>query len=336
MGRRRLQTEWVASPLTLPLSLVGVLLVWMLTGVFGLADAAPAFIGLLGRDGVGTWLSSPWVSHTVALLGYVLLGYMMLELNNAYAVIRMRTSLQVSLTGWLLAASPTLLQSPVGAWVSASVAVSLYFLFRSYQQADRPIYLFRSAAYLGLGSLLFPPLLLLEPVCLLGAYLFRSLTWRGFFAAVLGLCLPYAFLLGYAYWWNRMDLFTAPFADLALLRQPLSFAASGSVWTLWGVMLLLLLVGSLHYFGTSNDDKIRTRNYLHFLVLLGVVLFALSLLLMGQAVVWLAALLPVVSLVGAHLFALSHSKASNLFFLFYIISLLAVFSFCVWSHSCRS
>ena len=186
--------------------------------------------------------------------------------------------------------------------------ISLFFLFKSYQQPHPVSYIFHSFAFIGAGSLLFPQLLYFIPLWLIGAYSFQSLTIRSFCGAIIGISLPYWFLLGHAFFYGEMELFYQPFIELVHF-QPIEFGKNLQLWELVTLIYLFILfiVSAAHCIVSGYEDKIRTRSYLHFLIFLNFCIFV------------------------GHLFVLTSSKTSNVFFIGSTIGLILLFCFNIWT-----
>ena len=94
----------------------------------------------------------------------------------------------------------------------------------------------------------------------------------------------------------------------------------------------LFVVSAAHCWLASLDDKLRTRAYLQFLILLNAVLFAGVFLFPAYCAHWIASLLIGVSILAGHLFVLTHSKSSNIFFLCALIGLVILFIYNIWQQ----
>ncbi len=294
MRRKRFQNKVAASGVTLPAAAVLATLAWLLHGEI---------------DGhlLGGWLLCAVTTAIVA------------ETNNAYSLIRVRTRLAsvVFLLG--LAVMPWAHPFGSAGVAMACVAGVLYFLFRTYQLTEPVGDTFRAQLLLGVGSLLFPPLLLLAPFYLLcmGFYL-RSLGPRAFVAALLGLVLPYWF-------WVAGCLYVEDFSPLLTHFEAFALPTWQDVAALtalpllkklvWGCTTVFTLVSTVYYLRTYYNDKIRTRMFCYILICQ---FFVLELLLWVQPqyfAVWLALLHLTGSFLTAHYFAVTRSRATNLLFI---------------------
>ena len=242
----------------------------------------------------------------------------------------MRASVQTAIYFLLVSVCPAMHILYAGDLVAVTFLIALYFLFRSYQQAKPASYLFHAFVFMGMGSLFFPQLMFFVPVFWIGAYSFQSLHPKSFFASLIGWSVPYWFLLGYTYLSGHMELFYQPFLELVNFR---SIRFGFRPWELAtiGYILLLYIVSSSHCLIAGYEDKIRTRSYLHFLIFLNFCIFVyiglqpalyphlFSLLLIGTSI-----------LIG-HLFVLTNSRSSNLFFIIMLVGLFTLFGFNLWT-----
>lgn len=334
MARQGLQYRIATGRLTLPVTFILTLLVW---GGWGwmMPETGIQETYLFHRI-LWQWMPGEWADRILMFLSYVFVAYLLIEINNACAIVRMRTSMQASVYGWLLLASPCLFIPSVGPLVACCLILSLYYLFQGYQQNEPVGRVFHAWLFWGIGTMLFPALFYFLPLLLVGAYMFKELSWRTFFAGVVGLSVPYWFLLVYAYSGERMEVFKAPFRELVNLQPLFSYVPQGWMLVSAGLLFLLLLVASLHYMLTSYDDKIRTRNYLLFLIFSGFAFVLFGVLQPQHAVLLLSVLLPIVAFLGTHLFALSQGRMPNVFFIVYMCLLLVAFSYNIWMHSYSS
>lgn len=274
----------------------------------------------------------PWAARLVSFVSYALIGYFLIELNNTFAIIRMRASVQTSLYFLLVTACPAMHVLYAGEVAAIAFLLSLYFLFKSYQQPRPSGHLFHSFVFLGAGSLLFPQLLYFIPVWLIGSYNFKALTPRSFCAALLGLTVPYWFLLGHAIFHKEMELFYEPFNALAHF-PPIDLLNGFAPWELatLAYLFILFVISTVHCIAAGNEDKIQTRGYLHFLIFLSFCIFFFILLQPAYSMNLLPLLFITGSILIAHLFVLTNNKLSNWFFIGSMISLILLFCFNTWS-----
>ena len=262
-----------------------------------------------------------WAERIVSFLIYAIIGYFLIELNNQFSIIRMRASMQTAIYFLLVTVCPGMHLLYIGDIVALGSLISIYFLFKSYQQAQAAGYLFYSFFFIGAGSILFPQLTILSVLWLLEAYRFQSLTPRSFCGALLGWMLPYWMLFGHAFFYNEMELFYRPFNQLLAFGEVFNLQIL-QPWELaiLGYLLVMFIVSAVHCIAAGFEDKIRTRAYL---------------LLIALQPIYCSALLPLLiisnSILIGHFFVLTNSKSSNVFFIISLVGLILLFAFNIWT-----
>lgn len=329
--RKLLQARITAGRFTLPVVIFICILCWM--GTSFLLPRLEAY-----ESGCSIWSRfassglAAWGGRIAGFALYASTGYFLIELNNTFAIIRTRASVQTSLYFLLITACPAMHMVYAGEVAAIAFLLALYFLFKSYQQANPSGNLFHSFVFIGAGSLLFPQLLYFIPIWLIGAYNFKSLTPRTFCAALLGLSVPYWLLLGHAIFYNELELFFEPFHEL-IRFQPVDLLHGFELWQLvtLAYLFVLFLVSTIHCVAAGYEDKIQTRAYLHFLIFLNLCIFFFILLQPGCIMCLLPILFITASILIAHLFVLTNNKLSNWFFICSMVSLILLFAFNTWS-----
>ena len=134
---------------------------------------------------------------TEYLLGWLacaLTTYVLLETATTNALLRIRSRMISSLFLLLMAACGFLHPLQSTTITLLLVAISFYCLLRTYEQPRPEVDTLHAYLFLSLGSLLWPPLLLLAFVHWWSQSVYlRSLSLRSFGAALIGIVLPYAF-----------------------------------------------------------------------------------------------------------------------------------------------
>ena len=334
MRHKSLQNKVTAGRGTLPAVIFICTLCWAIT--YWLCPPSSSIPSISDASALWQLLYSfqlpLWTEQLICYLIYAGIGYFLIELNNRFAIIRMRASVQTAIYFLFVTICPEMHILHVGIVASFAFVISLYFLFDSYQRIQSSTILFNSFALLGIGSLLFPQLTFLIIPWLIGAYRFQSLTLRSFFAAMLGWWFPYWFLLGHAFFYGEMELFYASFRTLATFGRLFDFAAL-HLWQFatLAYLLLLYIVSMSHCIVSGFEDKIRTRAYLQFLILLTCFLFIYLILQPVFCNDVLPLLMITISILSGHFFILTHSKVSNLFFLISTALLVFLFAFNLWT-----
>lgn len=256
--------------------------------------------------------------------GWALVGvmtYFMMAWNTQYQLIRVRSRMnsltylflflifpQLHLLGWHLFPACCLL----GAY---------FLLFRTYGVYAPQGYFFHAFFLIGVGSIAFPPLLLLVPFLLFSSERhLRALTGKSAMAALLGLSLPYWILLPVFLFAREVLQLYISLWQLERLWQPMQFThVPPSQWVGGGLVFLISLVSVVHFLRTAYNDKIRTRQY-HYLLLLQVLPltflhFALPQFFATTLPLCLVTLVPFIG----HYFALAKGRGMNAWFILWML-----------------
>ena len=162
--------------------------------------------------GLSVWLLAGVLLHSwwPQLACFVLSAYIMVELNNANSLLRVRSRMVSGVFIGLSCTMCFLFASFSGALVQLFFIASLLLLVGTYQCPQSLGYIFYSFLFLGLTTLLSAQMLLFVPLMwLLMAVHLQSLSWRGWLSSLIGLLTPYWFV---SVWFIYQRDFT-PLAD---------------------------------------------------------------------------------------------------------------------------
>ncbi len=273
-----------------------------------------------------------WLNKLLGFILYAVIGYFLIEINNVFGIIRMRASVQTSLYFLLITACPAMHLLYPGDIASVSFLLSLYFLFKSYHQHRSSGCLFYSFMFMSVGTMFFPQLIYFVPLWLAGAIKFQSLNPRSFCATLIGFSFPYWFLFGHAFFYQNMELFYAPFREMVNFR-PIDFQSQMPLWEVvtLGYLFILYVGSAIHYMRKGYQDKIQSRSYIDYLLILTFYILVFILLQPGQGMNLFPLLLISTSILTAHLFVLTKTKASNIFFICSMVGLIVLFGFNIWT-----
>ena len=334
MRNKKLQNQVTAGRFTLPVVILICTLCWVSTYfLFPDLMTAPTQENLSSFwQSARDFLLPGWAERIVSFLVYAVIGYFLIELNNQFGIIRMRASMQTAIYFLLVTACPEMHLLYAGDIAALAFLISIYFLFKSYQQSHAAGYLFYSFLFIGAGSILFPQLTVLSVLWLFEAYRFQALTPRSFCGALLGWMLPYWMLFGHAFFYNEMELFYRPFIELTPFGDVFNLQIL-QTWELavLGYLLVLFIVSAVHCIAAGFEDKIRTRAYLQFLIDLTIFLFLLIAIQPNYCSDLLPLLMISCSILIGHFFVLTNSKSSNVFFIVSLVSLILLFAFNIWT-----
>ena len=269
------------------------------------------------------------LGEVAVLVALAASAWLMFELERAEALTR-AAGRPTATTYVALTVATGGLTSPLGGLGGAVAGLCLvatyWALFRTYQDRQSAGWTFYAFLCLGLASVVRPEALWLAPAywLLMGVQL-ASLSWRTLAASLLGLAAPYWFMVPL---WSSVAL-PWPF-ERGFQVSP--FGNLFEVWP-WALVVLLTVVGVVHYYRTRLADKIRVRQlYSCFMTMtaLGLALAALAPqgydLFMRVAVVGASPLL-------ARSMALARWRGATVVFVVAAALAVAVTVVGLWTHS---
>ena len=266
----------------------------------------------------------------INLLVCALTAYLLIEINTAFTLIRTRSTLHVSFYVFLSTACLFLHSFQYAVFAPLTFLIAISQLFSSYESPYPAGSIFHAFFFIGLGSLLFPQLLYFVPLFYLGMISFRSLSLKSFFAGLTGLCVPYWLFFGYAFYYDKMNLFYHPLQE-PIHFQPISYGILGMDRIIsCGIITLISLVSSVHYFHVSYLDKVRTRIFLFFLIAVEAWIYLLGILQPQHFDILLQMQVIVGSILTGHLFTLTHNRFTGIFFIITFVLLIVLTIYNLW------
>lgn len=267
-----------------------------------------------------------------ALAAQAFIAYSLIELNTIYSLIHTRTSFQSSLFLLLYTASPFLYVHGYSYAIPCLFLVVLGMTFACLENKHASKSVFNAFLALGVITLIEPYFIWLVPVMYLLLGYMRSLGGKTFFAGLMGLCLPYWYLWGYAAVADDYSVL------LPRLRAFASFEAidysclAVNQLATWGVVLLLSVVSSVHTYAASYKENVHTRLMLHVVIFSGIAVH-LMILLQPQHFTALMSLQTVLCAITAgNMFSLTFTPATRIFSFFTAGVWLALCTLNLWMH----
>lgn len=260
------------------------------------------------------------------------IGYLMIETNTAFTLIRTRTTFFISLYWYLFSSFLFLHPFKWSQFTTLAFVLAMYHLFRSYESPYTSGKIFYTSFFLAIGSFCFPQLLYFTPIFLFSALLFGSLNIKSFIAFLLGIIGPYWMLFCYAFYSDRMHLFITPLKALTHF-SPINYTSIPLYeWISWGFTTFTLLVASIHYFMVSYQDKTRTRSFLSFITIIGYTTTLFIIIQPHHMHVCLPIQLLSTSYLGAHLFTLTRNRFTGILFMITFACLISLTYYNIWTQ----
>lgn len=304
-----LQHRIAQSRLSLPVTALYALLVWIASGLLA-----------------GQW----WLQ-----LGcFAVTLYLMILLNNVNALIRVFSRMVGCSFLVLSCCACFLFPSVRGAVVSVCIAAAWLALSQTYQDKQSAGMTYYAFLLVALASLAYVQVLFFVPLLwLLMLTQLLSLSWRTWFASLIGLATPYWFALCWLFYSHDFTMVQTHIAALTDFRYPIDYSVlTMAEKAVYGFVVALTVLSTLHILYDSRNDKIRIRLLYGFMIWVDIVaLAAIALqphhydMLMRIAVVCTA------PLVG-HFLALTTSRLSNILSMVIVATAVALTAFSLWAR----
>ena len=309
--KKRIQNKTAESRRTLPVAMLYGTAIWVLAGLFK-----------------EQW----WVQFTCFILSVLLV----MRINSKNLLIRIYSrSVSVAFI-FLSCAAVFLFPSLAGGIVQLCCIAALMLLFDSYQDQTAVGSAYYAFLLLGIGSMFDAHVIFYLPLLwFMMKIIVYSLSWRTFFASLLGLATPYWFMCGWLLWQKDGDFQAIAnlFAVQDILQFPFDF---GSVTLPYLLLMafttLLMTIGSMHFIHSSFRDKIRVRQIYYGFITLGIFSLALWVLQPHNELAIRMLILTTSPLVG-HYWALTNSRFSNIVCIILTVALIVLTALNLWISS---
>ena len=220
------------------------------------------------------------VAGIVSMLIYGLLFALIIRFNITHFLLEERTFMP-AIFYLLLAASypPALMLNPI--LVSAPfLLIALLLLIRGDEHRADPMALFNASLVLAAGSLFFAKILWFIPFLWITATIIRPLKWRGIINPILVLLMLLLFLITY-YWVFRDDLsiLKTLIKENLSLSQDKFYRFETPQVILYGYLLVLIVISSIHMLSRYQFRKIIIRKLYLVLFILFVYLLLFALII---------------------------------------------------------
>lgn len=268
----------------------------------------------------------PTLTEWVSLACYAITCYLMVELSNSNALLRVRSRMVTS-SFIILSGAAGCLFGTVAATVAQLFAViMLLILFTTYQDTASPGRTFYAFAALGVSSLFFWPAIFYVPVLwVMMATQLQSLSWRTWLASLIGLLTPYWLWTAWLLYQQDLQPLVVHFEELTHWTFPPAYGSIGvGRLVALGFTLALAATGAIHFWTRSYEDKIRIRLLYGFFTTMTVYSTLLLALLPHHYEPLMRLLLVTASPLIAHFFTHTSSRLTNVTFIATIVAAVAI------------
>ena len=269
---------------------------------------------------VHQWLSqSALVSNLLAMAFVIILSFLILRLNTAYAFIRIRTFLPSNIFVLIVSGLLTLHALHPVYFALLFLLLCVDRIFQSYEMEKFHANAFEAGFFIGVGSLFYFSLIFFFPIIWVGFLLIKKRPqWRNFALPVVGLLIPWLFVSAYYFLTNQSEVLINTVlvnfkTDNHFLRGNIPLQIYLSFLT------LMTLLGSFFLLNQYDEKKISTRKNFQVFFLIFLISFALLLLVpaVSQEILIIMSL-PLTFLISNYLIFIKRKFWSNLFMYLFI------------------
>lgn len=262
--------------------------------------------------------------------------YLLTVMNNAYALIRVYSRMLPCAFLALSCMACFLFPALHGAITQLLVIATYLILFQTYQDTTSTGRTYYGFLCLGLASLTHVHIIFYLPLfwVLMWTNL-QALSWRTFFASLLGLITPYWYIGCWLIYQEDFTPIVTHFSPLWEFQPFFDFSVLNIGQTATLILLVAFsMLGAIHFWQTSFLDKIRIRHFYSFFIRMNLLTCLLICLqpqhydpLIRIAIINTAPLI-------AHYISLTHSRVSNILFYLILILVLSLTAYnIIWMQS---
>ena len=298
---KRFQNRVAESSLSLPVSAIISILIWFAAG-------------LVSRK---LWIP-------LLLTGFS--TYLIAEMNTRNTLLRIRSRMMSCVFLWLATMQATIAVRWQTALIQSLTGLCIYLLLFCYKDKKEVPSIFCIALIISIGSIIWTPFLYFLPIVIfLLCVPLYAISFKAVSAIVMGIILPYWTLIPYFVYKENTDwikLHIAPLHDASVLFDYSSVKVGHLVC--YAILIILMLIGWIHFVRTAYKDKIKTRNLYDVIITLSIFFALIIPIAPAYADYTLTMLAVVVSPLAAHYFSLTNTKLTNIVFIITLIILAMV------------
>ena len=257
---------------------------------------------------------------------FVVSTYLMVELNNSNALIRIYSRMMSCSYILLVCMSPFLFHSTSTMLLSICTIATFIALFITYQDKQSMGWTFYGFTSLGIASVIDVRMLYFAPVLWVAmVFYLRSMTLRTFLTSIFGLLCPYWFLSLYLIYTDDFTPAIEHFSQLARFGRvaditglPLNMLLST------GLTFILGVTGIVHFVRNRINDKTRTRMLFNTFILVDIASMVFIILQPQLYMPLLTMMIITTSPLIAHFIALTDTRITNWSFMAIVLAVLSL------------
>lgn len=265
---------------------------------------------------------------------YVTASYMMVELNNSNALLRVRSRMVGATFIILSCMYISGFQSLLGSLGLVGIIACILMLFSTYQDQQSAGKTYYAFLALGCSSLLYAEYLYYVPLLwILMISRLNSFSWRTLAASLLGIITPYWFVSLWLFYIWDFTLLTDHLSNLFALVFPADYSAVTLEQLLvYTFLTVVSLIGIIHFWQYSYEDKIQIRQLFGFFIAVNLLTLLFIALQPQQFNAFIRIVIICASPIVAHFMTLTHSRITNIAFFVILSTCIIITAINLWMH----
>ena len=277
-------------------------------------------------------LGNSFIVYAGGVLFLILIAFILQRISDIENLIRERTRLVFMLFILFTSTNMGLLPFKEVTVVILCLVFMLHELFSTYQLSEATGRLFNAGVLVGFGGLFMPQVLWYVPLLWVGMYQFRSLSFRSFWASLVGVMIIYWLVLAWCVWkhdFSMFSMFYSSLTDFDFFSVLLSFRY-GQIGSC--CIVLLLFLSFFYVKMDAFNNRVRVRFMLSFLLNMSVWSLLLICMYGSHADSFLAILYLPVSVLIAYFMESLRNRVR--FMVYYLLLAVCAFSFMMrlWNY----
>lgn len=269
------------------------------------------------------------------LICYGIATYLMVELNNTNALIRIFSRMVSCAFLALTCCACFLFPALPEAVMLVCLVASVLLLFQTYQDKTAAGFTYYAFLFYSIASIAYVHVLFFLPIIwLLMITNIMSMSWRTWAASIIGLLTPYWFGCIWLIYQHEYTLIADHFSALMVFEEPFNlYGITSYQKATLALTALMAVIGIVHFIRKNYLDKIRIRMFYGFFMWMDLAAFVFLWLQPQHFNAMLLIMILNTSPLIAHFIALTSTRLTNIVFLLLSAATIVLTFYNIWSSS---
>ncbi|MFH1320006.1 MAG: DUF6427 family protein [Bacteroidota bacterium] len=166
----------------------------------------------------------------------------------------------------LMSCFPSLLTLHPELFANFFLIIALGRLLTIYRQENIFQYVFDAGFYIGIASLFYFPVIILCPFVWISLIILRAFAWREWIIPLIGLIVPYLFVIVYYFWFDMLDSLWYESIVLPIVNKSYKIVINKSFYLLFGILFIIIFLSLRNFSVSLRINTVRVRQLLTVLI----------------------------------------------------------------------